>query len=344
MLTDDQDVHGAVAPARADRAAHGVRRAGARHADVDDDGGAPDPRPPRLRAAAPCREGVAATVPTWRLQDTTREIDLVEEVGRIHGLDELPADDPGPHRRRWRAEPSRRRSAAASRTCWPAPASRRRTRCRWSTRACPTCTGSRRTTTRRAAGRAAEPALGRLRPDAPHARAEPAARDPPQPLGRRGRTSACSRSRTSTTRPAGTCPSTGWRDEPWTLGIVLSGRLGGDVVELGRARGRLLHREGRARDAVRAARRDRAARAGAAAVPAPGPGGADPARRRRRAPPARSASCTPSTAERFELEGRVAVLELDLDVLAAEAPARFTYRPVPEQPPVLQDIAVVVAR
>ena len=31
--------------------------------------------------------GVAVTVPTWRLKDTTREIDLVEEVGRIHGLE-----------------------------------------------------------------------------------------------------------------------------------------------------------------------------------------------------------------------------------------------------------------
>jgi phenylalanyl-tRNA synthetase beta chain len=40
-------------------------------------------------------QGVAATVPTWRLQDTTREIDLVEEVGRIHGLDELPSTIPG---------------------------------------------------------------------------------------------------------------------------------------------------------------------------------------------------------------------------------------------------------
>jgi phenylalanyl-tRNA synthetase beta chain len=50
----------------------------------------------------------------------------------------------------------------------------------------------------------------------------------------------------------------------------------------------------------------------------------------------------PATAERFELDGRVAILELDLDALTAVAPERFTYAPVPEQPPVLQDIAVVV--
>ncbi len=50
----------------------------------------------------------------------------------------------------------------------------------------------------------------------------------------------------------------------------------------------------------------------------------------------------PSTAARFDLEGRVAVLELDLDLLAAAVPAGFRYAPVPDQPPVLQDIAVVV--
>ena len=29
-------------------------------------------------------------VPTWRLRDTTREIDLVEEVARVHGLEKIP--------------------------------------------------------------------------------------------------------------------------------------------------------------------------------------------------------------------------------------------------------------
>ena len=36
------------------------------------------------------------------------------------------------------------------------------------------------------------------------------------------------------------------------------------------------------------------------------------------------------------------MFELDLDVLAAAVPGGFTYAPVPDQPPVLQDIAVVV--
>ncbi len=50
----------------------------------------------------------------------------------------------------------------------------------------------------------------------------------------------------------------------------------------------------------------------------------------------------PTTAARFDLEGRVSMLELDLDLLAAAVPDGFRYVPVPDQPPVLQDIAVVV--
>ncbi|HEU4449176.1 MAG TPA: phenylalanine--tRNA ligase subunit beta [Gaiellaceae bacterium] len=34
--------------------------------------------------------GWKVTVPTWRLRDTTREIDLVEEVARVHGLEKIP--------------------------------------------------------------------------------------------------------------------------------------------------------------------------------------------------------------------------------------------------------------
>ena len=35
-------------------------------------------------------EGFAVTVPTWRARDVTREVDLIEEVARIHGLDKVP--------------------------------------------------------------------------------------------------------------------------------------------------------------------------------------------------------------------------------------------------------------
>ena len=30
------------------------------------------------------------TVPSWRARDVTREIDLVEEVARVHGLEHVP--------------------------------------------------------------------------------------------------------------------------------------------------------------------------------------------------------------------------------------------------------------
>ena len=51
----------------------------------------------------------------------------------------------------------------------------------------------------------------------------------------------------------------------------------------------------------------------------------------------------PHVAARFELEGPVAVAEIDLDATLAEVPARVVQRPVPAFPPVLQDVAVVVA-
>ena len=40
----------------------------------------------------------AVTVPTWRARDVTREIDLVEEVARLHGLEKVPFTLPRPAR------------------------------------------------------------------------------------------------------------------------------------------------------------------------------------------------------------------------------------------------------
>jgi len=52
----------------------------------------------------------------------------------------------------------------------------------------------------------------------------------------------------------------------------------------------------------------------------------------------------PRVAERFDLDGRVALLELNLDLMfAAAVPELHVYRPVPVLPPVRQDIAVIVA-
>ena len=40
-------------------------------------------------------EGAGWRVPTWRAADTTREVDLIEEVARIVGLERVPVDDAG---------------------------------------------------------------------------------------------------------------------------------------------------------------------------------------------------------------------------------------------------------
>ena len=55
-------------------------------------------------------------MPTWRAADTTREVDLIEEVMRIAGIERVPAAMPGGAPRR---RPAERRRAAA-------PAGRRR--------------------------------------------------------------------------------------------------------------------------------------------------------------------------------------------------------------------------
>jgi phenylalanyl-tRNA synthetase beta chain len=51
----------------------------------------------------------------------------------------------------------------------------------------------------------------------------------------------------------------------------------------------------------------------------------------------------PRTADRLDVAGRVAVFELDLDALLPQIPPLHLARPVPDLPPVRQDIAVVVA-
>ena len=77
------------------------------------------------------RAGVV-TVPTWRARDVTREVDLIEEVARIYGLERgavhaaAAARDVRPPDARAAPQP------ASARTCSPAPASPRRTRPAWS--------------------------------------------------------------------------------------------------------------------------------------------------------------------------------------------------------------------
>ncbi|HVW18604.1 MAG TPA: phenylalanine--tRNA ligase subunit beta [Solirubrobacteraceae bacterium] len=54
---------------------------------------------------APAPGGLDATVPHWRRNDVTREVDLIEEVARVAGIEELPLTLP-PRRRLHAATPS----------------------------------------------------------------------------------------------------------------------------------------------------------------------------------------------------------------------------------------------
>jgi phenylalanyl-tRNA synthetase beta chain len=53
-------------------------------------------------------EGRGWRVPTWRAADTTREVDLIEEVARIRGLERVPAEMPGGHPGGGRLNPDER--------------------------------------------------------------------------------------------------------------------------------------------------------------------------------------------------------------------------------------------
>jgi phenylalanyl-tRNA synthetase beta chain len=284
-------------------------------------------------------EGVAGTVPTWRLQDTTREIDLVEEVGRIHGLDELPATIPG-------------RTDGGGRL----------NRSQW----------VRRRVEDALAGAGLQEAytlslvdaglsdLYGLAPD-DERRGMVALQNPlsadyalmrrtliPSLLRAVRRNRSIGRPDVGLFEiahlyhaPGGRVSADRLADEPWTLGLVLSGRLGGASwsstgleADFFTVKGVLETVCARLGVPIRLeAVRQPYLHPGRAARILLG-GGATPA--------GELGELHPATAERFELDGRVAILELDLDALTAVAPERFTYAPVPEQPPVLQDIAVVV--
>ena len=169
-----------------------------------------------LRAGSAARRACASRRRRWRWLDVTREIDLVEEVARIHGLDRVPGDAArGAPRRR----PRRRASAAAPRrgraarapACseaitsrsWPARLRRSRSA------SAPTTRGgaSSRSRTR---SRPSTPCMRRRSCRACSRAVRRNARRRPR------RTSRCSRSRTSTTPLDGEALP----DEPWTLGAV----------------------------------------------------------------------------------------------------------------------------
>jgi phenylalanyl-tRNA synthetase beta chain len=129
-------------------------------------------------------------------------------------------------------------------------------------------------------------------------------------------------------------------DEPWGLAFVLAGRLGGSSW-----RGSGLEADVLVAKGVLGAVLDRLGvewrlEAASAAHLSPG----------------RAASVIvgdrvvgelgelhPTVAARFDLEGPIAVAEVDLDAVFEAVPERIVQRPVPAYPPVLQDVAVVVS-
>jgi phenylalanyl-tRNA synthetase beta chain len=281
--------------------------------------------------------GVAVTIPTWRALDTTREIDLVEEVGRIHGLERLPATIPT------------RSDGGGSLTA--AQAMRR------SVEDVLAGAGLHEAYTVSLVDRASLDAFG-LAPDDERremvALANPLSPDfaylrrtlLPSLLDAARRNRAAGRSDVALFEiahvyepPAGGVSAAALAREPWTLAVVLAGRLGGErwngeglECDLFTAKG-LLEALGNRLGVPFTIAADRQAslhpgRSAAIHVGATRCGVLG--------------ELHPTVAARFELAGRVAVLELDLDRVAATLGSRFTYAAVPDHPPVRQDIAVVV--
>ena len=158
-------------------------------------------------------------------------------------------------------------------------------------------------------------------------------------VGRAGRRALRDRA-PRTTRPAAG-PTEALADEPWTSALVLAGRLGGSSWTGAGREADFFTAKGVLETALRPPRR--AVRLEPLQQPYLHPGraarvlvGADAVRA------GEIGELHPSTAARFDLEGRVAVLELDLDLPRRGGAGRVCYAPVPDQPPVLQDIAVVV--
>jgi phenylalanyl-tRNA synthetase beta chain len=280
-------------------------------------------------------EGVAATAPTWRWLDTTREIDLVEEVARLHGLDRLPSTLP----------------ALAGGGLTAVQRVRRRVEDALAG------AGLQEAVTVTLVDQALVDAY--LGAD-DERRAMVGLANPlsaelacmrrtlvPSLLAAARRNRAAGREDVALFEvahlyhpPPGGVSADHLADEPWTVGAVLAGRLGGTSW----------NGDGRETDfsCAKGVVEAVAARLGVKLGFAPiAPAHLHPGR-------AAHVTCAgetigevgelhPAVVERFDLEGRVAVFELDLDRLAAAAPARAVYATISKQPPVRQDIAVVVA-
>lgn len=282
--------------------------------------------------------GVSVTVPTWRALDTTREIDLVEEVGRVHGLELLPATIPT------------RSDGGGSLTA--AQAMRR------AIEDVLAGAGLHEAYTVSLVDQASVDAYGLAAADARRtmvALANPLSPDfaylrrtlIPSLLHAVRTNRAAGRTDVALFEiahlyvpPPGGVTVEQLASEPWTLGAVLTGHLGGErwngsglPCDIFTAKGVLEAIGGRLGIHLEVT--------------------TDP---QPMLHPGRSAAISvngvrcgllgelhPTVAARFELAGRVAVLELDLEAVAGAVGQRFSYVAVPEHPPVRQDVAMLVA-
>ena len=223
-------------------------------------------------ATQPADDGLDVTVPALRRDDVTREIDLIEEVARIDGVERLPATLPArrgaagrlTHAQRVRraaedamvgrglheivgwsfTDPAAARPAAASGRARAAERRQRsRTRCRRASRSCAPRCSARCSTPRGTTSRATAP------------------------TSRSSSRAPCT-ARTRTPPPRAT-PRDFPADEHHGLGVLLSGALAPRSWRGAASRRRLLRRQGAARSAARALPRRVLGAGWRLAVPAP---------------------------------------------------------------------------
>ena len=250
-------------------------------------------RPPRSCAGSSSRSprrptGSTSTVPAFRRGDVTREIDLVEEVARLWGLDKLPYTLPSRRGATGVLAPEQRLRRRAEDALAGAGLSEV---CGW-VFAAPDLVDRLRIPAddpRHGAVDAAQPDVRGHVGHAHDAARLAARRRAAQPLARHATTCGCSSSARSSSpsrargephrrraSAASRCPRSATH-----VGALISRRVRPPSWREPRAAaGRLLRRQGRARRAARRAARAVERRARGRAVPAPRPRGARPDRRR----------------------------------------------------------------
>jgi phenylalanyl-tRNA synthetase beta chain len=282
----------------------------------------------------PAADGWDALVPTWRWLDVTREIDLVEEVARIHGLDRVPATLPGGARSGTLTRVQRVRralvaaAAGAGLTEAVTPAFLADT---WADRL-----GLGRDDPRRDVVRLQNPL------SAEHAVLRPLLL--PSLLDALVRNVALGRGDVALFELAHVyLPRAGQQlpDEPWTLAGIVHGRLGGDGWRRSGEQAGFFLARGVVEAVLRAIGHELDVRRepGRDAFLHPGRscrllvGGEDVGY---------LGELHPSVVDRNDLQGAPAAFELDVDRLCALLPPLPIAQPVPESPPLRQDLALVV--